>query len=68
MRQGRGAFLHDPTSHDRFLLQLHVCTNLLAPVETYTLAEYSKDIQGYNVTKSVHVEAVWPGDPVGETE
>lgn len=38
-----------------------------APIETYALAEYSKDIHGYNVTQSVHVEAVWPGDPVGET-
>ena len=38
-----------------------------ASVETYALAEYSKDINGYNVTQSVHVEAVWPGDPVGET-
>ena len=38
-----------------------------ASVETYALAEYSKDIHGYNVTQSVHVEAVWPGDPVGET-
>ena len=38
-----------------------------ASVETYTLAEYSNDIRGYNVTQSVHVEAVWPGDPVGET-
>lgn len=36
-------------------------------METYALAEYSKDINGYNVTQSVHVEAVWPGDPVGET-
>lgn len=38
-----------------------------ASVETYTLAEYNKDIAGYKVTQSVHVEAVWPGDPVGET-
>lgn len=36
-------------------------------VETYTVAEYRKDIRGYNVAQSVHVEAVWPGDPVGET-
>lgn len=36
-------------------------------METYTVEEYSKDIAGYNVSQSVHVEAVWPGDPVGET-
>lgn len=38
-----------------------------ASVETYTLDEYNKDIARYKVTQSVHVEAVWPGDPVGET-
>ncbi len=34
---------------------------------TYLLEDYEKDITGYNVTASVHVEACWPGDPVGET-
>lgn len=39
-----------------------------ASVVTYSLNEYTKDISGYNVTHAVHVEACWPGDPVGETK
>ena len=38
------------------------------PVATYLLEEYQKDMAGFNVTHSVHVEACWPGDPVGETK
>lgn len=34
---------------------------------TYLVEDYKKDIEGYNVIQSVHVEAVWPGDPVGES-
>lgn len=40
----------------------------LASVIPYTLKEYVNDIAGYNVTHAVHVEACWPGDPVGETK
>jgi len=38
------------------------------PVATYLLEQYGKDITGFKVTQSVHVEACWPGDPVGETK
>ena len=52
---------------------LCTCTNLLKhthtePVATYLLEQYGKDITGFKVTQSVHVEACWPGDPVGETK
>jgi predicted TIM-barrel fold metal-dependent hydrolase len=36
-------------------------------VTTYLLEDYLKDVEGYNVTHLVHVEAAWPGDCVGET-
>lgn len=39
-----------------------------APIVTYTLDDYLKDTEGFNVTSAVHVETVWPGDPVGETK
>eukprot|EP00731_Ephydatia_muelleri_P030628 Em0022g142a len=39
-----------------------------AAIMTYTLEDYLNDIKGFNVTHAVHVEAVWPGDPVGETK
>lgn len=57
------------TSHDRHTDHLPVshAPKFTALVETYTLDEYEKDIQGYTVTQTVHVEALWPGDPVGET-
>ena len=35
---------------------------------TYMLKDYNEDVAGYNVTHTVHVEACWPGDPVGETK
>lgn len=38
-----------------------------APVIPYMLEDYRKDTADYNVTHCVHVEAAWPGDPVGET-
>ena len=41
--------------------------NITAPVMTYLMEQYKNDIAGYNVTQTVHVEAGWPGDPVGET-
>ncbi len=37
------------------------------PVLTYLVDEYKKDTDTVNVTACVHVEAVFPGDPVGET-
>ena len=40
----------------------------IAAIMTYTLEDYLNDIKGFNVTHAVHVEAVWPGDPVGETK
>lgn len=40
----------------------------LDSVITYMLEQYKKDITGYNVVQAVHVEACWPGDPVGETK
>ncbi len=36
-------------------------------VLTYLTDDYKKDIEGHNVVQCVHVEAVFPGDPVGET-
>ena len=37
------------------------------PVLSYLLDRYREDTRGHNVTQCVHVEACWPGDPVGET-
>lgn len=37
------------------------------PVCTYLLDRYLQDVEGYNISHSVHVEAGWPGDPVAET-
>lgn len=39
-----------------------------APVCTYLLGDYQRDVEGYNVTHTVHVEAAWNGDPVAETK
>ena len=36
-------------------------------IVTYLLEQYHGDVQGYNVTQAVHVQACWLGDPVGET-
>ena len=40
----------------------------LESILTYMLDQYKKDITGYNVVQAIHVEACWPGDPVGETK
>ena len=37
------------------------------PILTNLVDDYRKDTEGHNVVQCVHVEAVWPGDPVGET-
>ena len=38
------------------------------PAESFKVPEYSKEFLGYSVNQCVHVEAGWPGDPVGETK
>ena len=36
-------------------------------VSTYLPEDYRKDTEGYSITHSVHIEAGWGGDHVGET-
>ena len=58
-------------SHVHFWsLETHpwLTSNDLFPAESFTVPEYNKELLGYNVTQCVHVEAAWPGDPVGETK
>lgn len=36
-------------------------------VESYLPEDYKRDLEGFTVISSIHVEVVWPGDPAGET-
>lgn len=39
-----------------------------ASIQTYLPKDYIADTKDFNVVKSVHVQAEWPGDPVEETK
>ena len=55
-------------SQAKLVTDVTSCLFFAESVATYLLEEYLNDVKGYNVTHAVHVEAAWPGDPVGETK
>ncbi len=34
----------------------------------YLVGDYVRDSSGHNVVATVHIEALWAGDPLGETQ
>ena len=47
---------------------LYCIFRVVKDAETYLPSDYKRDIGKYNVTKCIHVEACWPGNPVDETK
>ena len=49
------------------VIRITIYYSLIRSVLIYLVEDYKKDIEGFNVVQSIHVEAIFPGDPVGET-